>query len=321
MAEQPNDFMRLMQELITNSATDQIRASRQFNELVQAIARGELSDREANDRIRQFLTDATSRYLTDLSRLTVSFFQGLRTVNRHYSDHFFDYVGGDSFGQQPANDGVLRRVDLAISATAGEDVQRSFVIENRQNQPCEVSFAVSEFTEVASGYAFRAPLQLQPARFTLRPNDEQMVTLNLSLLPELFVTGQQYKGTVLVRGYDNLMLALTIDVHSAQPQNPPTTKASAAPGNGYRPDDLTQLKGVGPNYKRALAAAGIARFVDLAQMGDAELRMRLDNALLQQARRFDWRGQAQLVVSGDIAGLEALRARLPLSNGALNGKS
>ena len=33
MAEQPNDFVRAIQELITNSATDQIRASRQFNEL------------------------------------------------------------------------------------------------------------------------------------------------------------------------------------------------------------------------------------------------------------------------------------------------
>jgi hypothetical protein len=319
MAEQPNDFVRSIQELITNSATDQIRASRQFNELVQSIARGELSDREANERIRQFLTEATSRYLTDLSRLTISFLQGLRTVNRHYSDHFFDHVAGEVFDQRPADDGTLRRVEMALSAPAGEDVQRSFVIENRQDRPCEVSFAVSEFTESATGYTFRAPLQLQPARFTLRPGDEQVVTLSLPLLPELFVTGQQYQGTVLVRGYDNLMLVLTIDVQSAGAEYPAESSRSSGHVNGYRPDDLTQLKGVGPNYQRALAAVGIARFADLAGLDDAELRARLDNATFQQARRYDWRGQARLAAEGDEAGLTALKALLPLNNGALEG--
>lgn len=337
MAEQPNDFVRSLQELITNSATDQIRASRQFNELVQSIARGELNDREANERIRQFLTSATSRYMNDLSRLTVSFLQALRTVNRHYSDHFFDQVMGD-VAQEPADENTLRRVEMQVSAVVGADIQRSFAIENRQNKACEVSFAVSELTEVDGDAVFRAPLQLQPSRFTLRPGEEQVVTLTLPLLPELFVPGRQYEGTVLVRGHDNLLLALTVDVEPVAEAHSPTyanssshsdsstranvpsytnghtsyTNGNTEHTNGYHADNLTYLKGIGRGYQQKLAEAGIVRFADLAQVDESYLRATLDEAAMRQARRFDWQGQARLAAAGDEDGLTALKAHLPL---------
>lgn len=317
MAEQPNDFVRSLQELITNSASDQIRASRQFNELVQSIARGELDNREASERIRQFLTHTTSQYINDLSRLTISFFQALRAVNRHYSDHFFDQVMGDAF-QDGDDDGTLRRVDMPVSAVVGEDVQRSFVIENRQDRACEVSFAVSEFSEVGGASSFRAPLQLQPARFTLRPGEEQVVILTLPLLPELFAPGRRYEASVLVRGHDNLMLALTVDVqphadirHAHQPER----ANGVVFANGYAMDDMTRLKGVGPIYRQQLAEAGIQTYADLAQADETFLRARLGQAALRQAHRYNWQGQARLAAIGDEVGLSALKAKLPLANG------
>ena len=333
MAEQPNDFVRSLQELITNSATDQIRASRQFNELVQSIARGELNEREANERVRQVLTNTTSRYVSDLSRLTISFLQALRSVNRHYSDHFFDQVRGD-FPQNEAAEDTLRRVELPVRAVLGDDIQRSFVIENRQDKACEVSFAVSEFAEVGGMTSFRAPLQLQPARFTLRPGEEQTVTLHLPLLPEFFSAGRQYEGTVLVRGQDNLMLVLAIDVEHAaakQDQSAPIHAAysngagisnggyanGSAHANGHSandglvPDDMTRLKGIGPNYQQKLAHAGILRFADLAQVDEAYLRANLDQPMFRRAKRYDWQEQARLAAAGDEAGLSALKSHLP----------
>jgi hypothetical protein len=314
MAEQPNDFVRSLQELITNSASDQIRASRQFNELVQSIARGEVDNREANERIRQFLTNTTSQYINDLSRLTVTFFQALRAVNRHYSDHFFDQVMGESF-EDSDDDGTLRRVDMPVSAVVGADVQRSFVIENRQDKACEVSFAVSEFSEVGGAASFRAPLQLQPARFTLRPGEEQVVILTLPLLPELFASGRQYEATVLVRGHDNLMLALSVDVQPHADVHQAERVNGVVYANGYAADDMTRLKGIGPNYQQQLAQAGIRSYADLARADEAYLQSRLGHAALRQAHRYNWQGQARLAAIGDEVGLGALKAKLPLANG------
>jgi predicted flap endonuclease-1-like 5' DNA nuclease len=314
MSEQPNDLMRALQELITNVATDQIRSSRQFNDFVQSIARGELNDREANDRILEFLSEANSRYITDISRLTVSFFQALRAVNRHYNDRFYDYVVRDNHQPERETD-AAQHIDLLLSAAVGEDVQRSFVIENKQERDCDVSFAISEVTEVGESTSFRAPLHLQPARFTLRPGDEQVVTLYLSLLPELFSPDKQYQGTVLVQGHNSRVLMLIIEV--LHPEQPDDMSADDQTGQTTpsASDDLTLLKGIGTNYAKALTRAGITSFDDLSGASDALLQNRLGNTTLGQALRYDWRGQARLAAQGNIAALADLQERLPLTNG------
>jgi hypothetical protein len=320
MADQPNDFMRSLQELITNSASDQIRASRQFNDLVQSIARGELNDREVNERVRQFLTEAASRYVNDMSQLAISFFQAMRTVNRHYSDHFYDHVKGSSSGHAPESEnGTLQRVGMTLTAAVGEDIQQSFIIENRQDQARDVSFAVSEFAESGSSTSFRAPLQLQPSRFSLRPHSEQVVTMVLPLLPELFTPGKQYTGTVLVSGHENLMLSLLIDVQaSRQTPMPGSDLGIKIHANGNGADKLTRLKGIGPTYAEALTRVGVVDFAALAQVDEAYIQDKLGSAALRQARRFDWRGQARLAAEGNESALMELKAHLPLDS--KNGK-
>lgn len=285
MSREPNDFIRSLQELITNSATDQIRASRQFNDLVQSIARGDVDDREANERVNEFLMQATSRYINDLSHITISFFQALRTVNRHYSDHFFDHVMGNNGA--PDN-GTLRRIDMPLQGAVGDDIERSFVIENRQDEAYDVSFAVSDFTDSKTGAVFRPPLQLQPARFTLRPGDEQVVTLQLPLLDEFFQAGRQYQSTILVRGYDNLMLLLHVDVLDA------TSVVR-------EPDDLTAVKGIGGKYAAALNKAGVTTYAQLAQIDDETLADVLGNAAVAQSQRYKWHQQARALMKNTKA--------------------
>lgn len=73
----------------------------------------------------------------------------------------------------------------------------------------EITFLISEFTGADGSPAFRPPLQLEPPRFTLRSGEERKVTLRLPLLPDLFLPGVRYNGVVVVRGYEDLVLALT----------------------------------------------------------------------------------------------------------------
>ena len=72
---------------------------------------------------------------------------------------------------------------------------------------------------------------------------------------------------------------------------------------GSRPppaDDLTRLKGIGPTYDRALRAAGIKSFAEIANWSDDDvtriagvLRVRPD-----RIRREDWIGSARRLLEG-----------------------
>lgn len=50
----------------------------------------------------------------------------------------------------------------------------------------------------------------------------------------------------------------------------PATRAPAAPARSTAsPDDLTEVKGIGPAYRDRLAAAGVTSFTDLVEAGPA----------------------------------------------------
>jgi predicted flap endonuclease-1-like 5' DNA nuclease len=104
-----------------------------------------------------------------------------------------------------------------------------------------------------------------------------------------------------------------------QPQSQPSVQIyeaikPPAPPSTIAVDNLTRLKGIGPNYARALTRAGIVRFADLALISDAYLRDELGNGLFRQAQRYDWRGQARLAAEGNETALASLKASLPLDS-------
>jgi hypothetical protein len=169
----------------------------------------------------------------------------------------------------------------------------------------DVSFLVSEFSS-AAGAAFRPPLQLQPSRFTLRPGEERVVALRIPLLPEMFVPGQRYEATVIMRGHDDVAMILH-------------TWADPPPA----PDDLTSLWGIGPGYARRLSQANITTFAELASLEEHRLLELVGTRGLQRARRDEWLAQARLAATGDGAGLKALQKKLserPASSGGAHGR-
>jgi small subunit ribosomal protein S2 len=120
---------------------------------------------------------------------------------------------------------------------------------------------------------------------------------------------------VLVRGHDNLMLALSVDVQPHADVRQAERVNGVIYTNGYAADDMTRLKGIGPNYQQQLAQAGIRSYADLARADETYLQSRLGHAALRQAHRYNWQGQARLAAIGDEVGLVALKAKLPLANG------
>jgi predicted flap endonuclease-1-like 5' DNA nuclease len=88
---------------------------------------------------------------------------------------------------------------------------------------------------------------------------------------------------------------------------PPVPIASVAGG-----DDLTRIKGVGPQLADQLRALGVTSFAQVAAWDDSEID-RIDAQLGRfqgRIRRDDWPAQARFLANGDTAGYEAKFGRL-----------
>ncbi len=84
-----------------------------------------------------------------------------------------------------------------------------------------------------------------------------------------------------------------------------------APAEGP-PDDLRQIKGVGPKLATLLGELGITRFRQIADMNEAELAA-LDARLgpfQGRPARDRWQEQARLLADGDVKGFERLHGKL-----------
>jgi predicted flap endonuclease-1-like 5' DNA nuclease len=84
------------------------------------------------------------------------------------------------------------------------------------------------------------------------------------------------------------------------------------------PDNLRQIKGLGPKLNSTLAALGITRFDQIAAWGEADIA-KVDEHLgtfKGRIARDNWIEQAGFLASGDIAGFEAKFGKL---DGPANG--
>jgi predicted flap endonuclease-1-like 5' DNA nuclease len=84
-----------------------------------------------------------------------------------------------------------------------------------------------------------------------------------------------------------------------------------APAVG-EPDDLMQIKGIGPKLNALLQTLGVTRFDQIAAWGDddvAEVDQFLEN-FRGRVTRDAWIAQAAYLAKGDIAGFEAKFGKL-----------
>jgi predicted flap endonuclease-1-like 5' DNA nuclease len=78
------------------------------------------------------------------------------------------------------------------------------------------------------------------------------------------------------------------------------------------PDDLRQIKGIGPKLAAMLGEMGITRFSQIAAMSEADLAA-LDarlGAFQGRPARDRWQEQARLLADGDRKGFERLHGKL-----------
>ena len=94
-------------------------------------------------------------------------------------------------------------------------------------------------------------------------------------------------------------------VEPPPPPPPPPAKASG-------PDDLAQIKGLGPKLQALLPTLGVTSFAQIASWDDAEIdRIDAQLGVFQgRIRKDNWVAQAQFLAGGDVAGYEAKFGKL-----------
>ena len=309
MNDQTDDIRQWIQELISRSATDNMQNLQRFGDMLRRVSRGNMDQEMIREEFLEFARDESERYVRDLTRVGLNFYNTLLELNRHYNDRFFSQVFEENYRYRDAPDvkpDRPRTVQMELHGLLGEEAVRSFVIENKQDDPVSVSFLVSEFTDEAKTISFRPPLQLYPARFTLRPGEEHIVNLEVPLLKEFFVPGQRYSATVVVSGYDDLVLDLSVWADSPKPaadkagSDIPVREVAETPDREEAapartpPDDLKTIQGIGPTYERKLQQAGIKTFRDLANADEEAITAAVGTAAARRARQEQWVAQARM---------------------------
>jgi predicted flap endonuclease-1-like 5' DNA nuclease len=95
--------------------------------------------------------------------------------------------------------------------------------------------------------------------------------------------------------------------HEEHAHAEPAVQSVAAPA---KPDDLTELEGIGPKVAKLLEGVGITTFKQLAEADLAKLRETLDGAGYKYMEPAGWVEQAALAAKGDKEGLAKLQSEL-----------
>lgn len=96
----------------------------------------------------------------------------------------------------------------------------------------------------------------------------------------------------------------------------PAMLAIGIPGAAGNPDNLLQIKGIGPKLNTLLTGLGITRFDQIAAWGAAEIDKVDDHLGTFKSRigRDNWVEQAGFLAKGDVAGFEAKYGKLDSEN-------
>ena len=187
--------------------------------MIQRFGRGELLKQPVRDDYVRFVGEETVQYVGNMASLSLDYYKEVFELGRTFNEKFFEQMtagaarnadgAASATGSAPATISN-RRVEIELQGAVGQEAARTFILESKQTQATDISFLISDFTGPQGTTPFRANLDFQPARFTLSPGEERVVTLRLPLDDKLFVAGLSYAATAVVRGYDDLELGLNV---------------------------------------------------------------------------------------------------------------
>lgn len=232
MGNDKADLVGLVADLARTTLTEQMRAAQRFNEFVGRIGRDRVDGQAMLEDSVRFAREEASSYVTNVANLSLGYYKGLLELNRDYNTRFFQQVTPPTPREaasppEQVSAPCSTSVKLGMRGTLGGEASGSFVVGNKRDEVAETCFLTSEFIGGPATSPFRPPLEIQPPRLTLKPGQEQEVTIRLQLAPELFAVGE-YQATLVVHGFEDRELLLVVTVEPPDCQRDPAAGTPAA---------------------------------------------------------------------------------------------
>jgi hypothetical protein len=207
-ADNARDWTR---DLSDRAFDAQRRMLRTYSEIIERS-----SDMRVDERL---VPPAFVQFARDVADLSVQYLDGLLELGRQYQDDMLRTSSrarggrttrGDAWVTSADDDGpALGVVEVDLHAALGEVAHGSLVLDNRHAQSAEVRFLISDFGDADGGEPFRSDLRVEPATVPLEPGEERVVQLAVTIDPARFESGHVYEATIIVRGIEDLELAIT----------------------------------------------------------------------------------------------------------------
>jgi hypothetical protein len=182
---------------------------------------GEIIERTADMRVDERLVPpAFVQFARDVADLSLQYLDGLLELGRQYQDELLRSSNrarssragrnGDAWVTSADDvESVPGVVEVDLHAPLGEVARGSLMLDNRHADATEVRFLISDLGDADGGVPFHSDLRVEPAIVPLEPGEERVVQLALTIDRARFEPGHVYEATIVVRGIEDLELAIT----------------------------------------------------------------------------------------------------------------
>jgi hypothetical protein len=226
----PDDVTASIRNLLARLAQEQRRSAERTGRSLHPPADGKVDLSAVCQELLAFTRESAGEYVRSVLSLHQEYNRARNDLSRVYLDRLTNRLltaaGTTSVpGQQ---------VEVALTGPIGAEVSAPFLIKNDQVQPEEITFIVSEFSDLRGQAPFRPPLRVDPPHLLLQPGAQAVVTLHLQLVSQLFEPGTLYRATVTVQGRD-----LELVLHALAYPPTPAAAASTSPA-GARPATVAE---------------------------------------------------------------------------------
>ena len=172
------DLTNWFQALATYAAEQSARGTARHQQLVERVASGAVSAARVQEHTQQYLQTHAPEFLAEVMDLGLTCVGNLQRSSSTLAAGLYDRVLGPD-DHRPS--GPEPPIVLELRGPSGSLVSSTVVVENTRPETADITCRVSEFTARAFGRRFRAPIAIDPPRFSVASGGPQGVALRLTL--------------------------------------------------------------------------------------------------------------------------------------------
>ena len=237
-----NEFVQSMQSLGTRYLQEYSHAVQRYIDLYNSLSQ---SSRErlgperlgdANELQKQysdFVVSQAPRVLTQLSEAGINYYSTLADIGIQTMNSYVDSVMRTLESTPQTDTGASEPTSLLFHGIKGQSASNAFVVSNNRDKPIDVAFDVTDVVRQDGDERFKPKAKFTPSKCQLPPNSDRVVQCTIPLTNQ-FDEDQSYNGSILVVGFPEMAMRITIQVEEATRTQSNTASATKTAGREKR---------------------------------------------------------------------------------------